>query len=123
MTNIEQIEKEQMRADLPAMRTGDTVKVFAKFREGGKERTQPFEGVVIRIKKGLSRGSFTVRKISYGVGVERIFPLHSPNLVKIDILKRAKVRRSRIYFLRERSGKAARLKEDRQLLHKKPSKG
>ncbi len=116
---IEQIEKEQMRTDLPAIRTGDTVRVYTKFREGGKERVQPFEGVVLRVKKGLARGSFTVRKISYGIGVERIFPLHSPNLVKIDVLKRARVRRSRIYFLRERSGKAARLKEIRDFQSKK----
>ena len=87
---IEQIEKEQMRADLPEVKTGDTVRVYSKFREGVKERVQPFEGVVIRVKKGLARGTFTVRKVSYGIGVERIFPLHSPNLVKIEIMKRAR---------------------------------
>ena len=119
MSAIEQIEKEQMRADLPAIKTGDTVRVYTKFREGAKERIQPFEGVVIRIKRGLVRGTFTVRKVSYGVGVERIFPIHSPNLVKIEIKKRAKVRRSRLYYLRERSGKAARLKEVRQNQPKK----
>ena len=119
MHTIEQIEKEQMRADLPALKTGDTVRVYTKFREGAKERVQPFEGVIIRINKGLSRGTFTVRKISYGIGVERIFPLHSPNLVKIDIKKRAKVRRSRLYYLRQLSGKAARLKEVRQNQPKK----
>jgi len=113
MTTIEQIEKSQMRFDLPELHSGDTVKVFSKFREGAKERVQPFEGVVIRINRGLSRTSFTVRKVSYGVGVERIFPLHSPNLVRIELLKRGRVRRSRIYFLRERSGKRARLKEIR----------
>ena len=121
MTNIEQIEKEQMRADLPEVRTGDTVRVYSKFREGAKERVQPFEGVVIRVKKGLARGTFTVRKVSYGIGVERIFPLHSPNLVKIEIMKRARVRRSRIYFLRERSGKSARLREIRENQPKKKS--
>jgi large subunit ribosomal protein L19 len=121
MSNIEQIEKEQMRADLPEVKTGDTVRVYSKFREGVKERVQPFEGVVIRVKKGLARGTFTVRKVSYGIGVERIFPLHSPNLVKIEIMKRARVRRSRIYFLRERSGKAARLKEIREHQPKKKS--
>ena len=121
MSNIEQIEKEQMRADLPEVKTGDTVRVYSKFREGAKERVQPYEGVVIRVKKGLARGTFTVRKVSYGIGVERIFPLHSPNLVKIEIMKRARVRRSRIYFLRERSGKAARLKEIRENQPKKKS--
>jgi large subunit ribosomal protein L19 len=121
MDTIQQIEKEQMRGDLPEVRTGDTVRVYSRYREGTKERVQPFEGLVIRVKRGLARGTFTVRKVSYGIGVERIFPLHSPNLVKIDILKRAKVRRSRIYFLRELSGKAARLKEIRQSQTKKPS--
>ena len=113
MNTIEQLEKSQMRFDLPELRSGDTVKVYSKFREGAKERVQPFEGVVIRINRGLSRTTFTVRKVSYGVGVERIFPLHSPNLVRIDVLKHGRVRRSRIYFLRERSGKRARLKEVR----------
>jgi len=113
MNAIEQLEKSQMRFDLPELRSGDTVKVYSKFREGAKERVQPFEGVVIRINRGLSRTTFTVRKVSYGVGVERIFPLHSPNLVRIDVLKHGRVRRSRIYFLRERSGKRARLKEVR----------
>jgi large subunit ribosomal protein L19 len=121
MINIEQIEKEQMRADLPEVRTGDTVRIYSKFREGAKERVQPYEGVVIRVKKGLARGTITVRKVSYGIGVERIFPMHSPNLVKIEIIKRARVRRSRIYFLRQRSGKAARLKEIREFQTKKKS--
>ncbi len=121
MQTIEQIEKEQMRADLPEVKTGDTVRVYSKFREGAKERVQPYEGVVIRVKRGLARGTFTVRKVSYGIGVERIFPIHSPNLVKIEIIKRARVRRSRIYFLRERSGKAARLKEIREFQTKKKS--
>ena len=114
MNVIEQIEKEQMRADLPEIKTGDTVRVYTKFREGAKERVQPFEGVIIRINRGMSRSTFTVRKVSYGTGVERIFPFHSPNLVKVDVLKRARVRRSRLYFLRERFGKRARLKEIRQ---------
>ena len=121
MTNIEQIEKEQMRTDLPEVRTGDTVRIYSKFREGAKERVQPYEGVVIRVKKGLARGTITVRKVSYGIGVERIFPMHSPNLVKIEIIKRSRVRRSRIYFLRQRSGKAARLKEIREFQAKKKS--
>jgi large subunit ribosomal protein L19 len=111
MNIIEQIEKEQMRTDLPQIRVGDTIRVYSKLREGGKERVQPFEGVVIRIKKGQVRSTFTVRKVSYGVGVERIFPLHSPKIVKIDILQRAIVRRAKLYYLRERKGKAARLKD------------
>lgn len=115
MNVIEQIEKEQMRADLPPVRTGDTVKVYMRFREGAKERVQPFEGVVIRINRNLSRSTLTVRKVSYGVGVERILPLHSPNLVKVDVIKRALVRRSRLYYLRQRRGKAARMKVDRSL--------
>jgi large subunit ribosomal protein L19 len=111
MNVIGQIEKEQMRTDLPQIRSGDTIRVYSKLREGTKERIQPFEGVVIRIKRGQSRSTFTVRKVSYGVGVERIFPLHSPNLTKIEILQRAIVRRAKLYYLRERRGKAARLKE------------
>ncbi len=118
-TTIEQIEKSQMRHDLPEIRSGDTVRVYTKFREGAKERVQPFEGVVLRVNRGLSRSTFTVRKVSYGIGVERIFPLHSPNVVKVETLKRGRVRRSRIYFLRQRSGKSARLKEVRQAPPKK----
>ena len=121
MNIIEQIEKEQMRADLPELKPGDTVRVYSMFREGAKKRVQPFEGVVIRINRGLARSTFTVRKVSYGIGVERIFPLHSPNLVKIDVIKHARVRRSRIYFLRERSGKKARLKEVMRYQSKKKS--
>ncbi|NIQ02884.1 MAG: 50S ribosomal protein L19 [Nitrospinaceae bacterium] len=93
------------------MRVGDTVRVHQRIVEGEKERIQVIEGVIIRLRGGGSRKTFTVRKVSFGVGVERIFPLHSPWLEKIDIVKRAKVRRSRLYFLRERRGKAARLKE------------
>jgi large subunit ribosomal protein L19 len=113
MNVIEQLEREQMRADLPPIHTGDTVRVYMRFREGAKERVQPFEGVVIRINRNLARSTFTVRKISYGVGVERVLPLHSPNLVKVDVLKHAIVRRSRLYYLRQRRGKAARMKVDR----------
>lgn len=111
MNIIEQIEKEQIRADLPQIQVGDTVRVYSKLREGTKERVQPFEGVIIRIKKNQARTTFTVRKVSYGIGVERIFPLHSPNIMKIDILHRAIVRRAKLYYLRQRRGKAARLKE------------
>ena len=114
MNTIEQIEKEQMRADLPEVRTGDTVRVYSKFREGAKERVQPFEGVVIRVKKGLSRGTFTVRKISYGIGVERIFPLHSPRLDRIDVISRGKVRRAKLFYLRGLKGKAARIRGEKK---------
>jgi large subunit ribosomal protein L19 len=111
MNVIDQIEKEQMRTDLPSFRSGDTVKVHVRVKEAEKERIQVFEGVVIRKKKGGSRASFTVRKISYGVSVERIFPLHSPIIEKIEVVQRGRVRRSRIYYLRGLKGKAARIKE------------
>jgi len=114
MDVIEQIERTQMRTDLPEIKTGDTVRVYTQFREGAKQRVQPYEGVVIRINRGMARSTVTVRKISYGTGVEKIIPLHSPNLVKIEVLKRSRVRRSRIYFLRGLTGKRARLKEIRQ---------
>lgn len=108
---IDDVERKYLRSDLPEIRVGDTVKVYFRIKEGDKERIQPFEGVVIRMRGGGTRATFTVRKISYGVGVERIFPLHSPLIEKIEILKRAKVRRARLYYLRERIGKKAKLKE------------
>ena len=111
MNIIDQIEKEQMRFDLPSFRSGDTVKVHVRVKEAEKERIQVFEGVVIRKKRGGNRASFTVRKISYGVSVERIFPLHSPTIEQIEVVQRGKVRRSRIYYLRGLKGKAARIKE------------
>ena len=111
MNIIDQIEKEQMKIDLPSFRAGDTVKVHVRIKEAEKERIQVFEGVVIKKKNGGSRASFTVRKISYGVGVERIFPLHSPTVDRVEVLQRGKVRRSRIYYLRALKGKAARIKE------------
>ncbi len=111
MDAIRQLEKEQMRFDLPYFRPGDTVKVHVKIREGDKERIQVFKGVVIRKRKGTANASFTVRKVSYGIGVERIFPLHSPNIDKIEIVSRGRVRRSRLYYLRKRRGKSARIKE------------
>jgi len=113
MRALEQIEKEQMRTDLPDFRPGDTVKVHVKIKEGDKERIQVFEGIVIRKRQGNNRGNFTVRKISYGVGVERIFPSHSPAIDRIEIVKRGKVRRAKLYYLRELRGKAARIKEQR----------
>ncbi|MBW2614573.1 MAG: 50S ribosomal protein L19 [Deltaproteobacteria bacterium] len=113
MNIIEVIEKEQMRGDIPDFRAGDTVKVHAKIREGEKERIQIFQGVVIRKRKGNTGATFTVRKVSYGIGVERIFPLHAPFVDKIEVLTRGKVRRSRLYYLRKLRGKAARIKERR----------
>jgi large subunit ribosomal protein L19 len=111
MNVIDQIEKDQMRTDLPSFRSGDTVKVHVRIKEAEKERVQIFEGVVIKKKKGGVRASFTVRKISYGVGVERIFPLHSPTVEKVEVIQRGRVRRSRLYYLRGLKGKAARIKE------------
>ncbi|MBN2514933.1 MAG: 50S ribosomal protein L19 [Deltaproteobacteria bacterium] len=111
MNLLELIEKEQMRADIPAFKPGDTVKVHVRIIEGQKERIQVFEGVVIRKRGGNNRASFTVRKISRGVGVERTFPLHSPVIDKIDIVTKGKVRRSRLYYLRGLKGKKARIKE------------
>ncbi|MFZ0448098.1 MAG: 50S ribosomal protein L19 [Desulfatiglandaceae bacterium] len=113
MNIVEMLEKEQMRTDIPAFRAGDTIKVHAKIKEGEKERIQVFQGVVIRKRNGNTGASFTVRKISYGIGVERIFPLHSPSIDKIEVLTRGKVRRARIYYLRKLRGKAARIKEKR----------
>ncbi len=113
MQAIQQIEREQMRLDIPDFRAGDTVKVHVKIREGEKERIQIFQGVVIKKTKGLASARFTVRKISGGVGVERIFPLYSPWLDKIEVVSRGRVRRSKIYYLRNLRGKAARIKERR----------
>jgi large subunit ribosomal protein L19 len=113
MNLLEMIDKEQMKTDIPAFRPGDTVKVHAKVRERGKERIQVFEGVVIRRKRGDKRSTITVRKVSFGVGVERIFPLHSPNIAQIEVVRYGKVRRSRLYYLRKKRGKAARIKERR----------
>ena len=113
MQVIEQIEKEMMRLDHPDFAAGDTVKVHVKIREGEKERIQVFEGVVISKRNGSSHATFTVRKVSYGIGVERIFPMHSPIIDKIEILTRGRVRRAKIYYLRKLRGKAARIKEKR----------
>ena len=113
MEKIQQIEKEQMRLDHPDFGPGDNVKVHVKIREGEKERIQIFQGVVISKRKGNTNATFTVRKVSYGVGVERIFPLHSPALDKIEVVTRGRVRRAKIYYLRKLRGKAARIKERR----------
>ena len=106
---IQKVEDRGLRSDLPEFRVGDSVRVHVKVREGEKERVQAFEGVVIKINRGSNRAAFTVRKISYGVGVERIFPLHSPRIDKLQVLSRSKVRRAKLYYLRGLSGKAARL--------------
>ena len=114
MTNvIEKLEREQMRLDIPEFDSGDTVKVHVKIREGEKERVQIFQGVVIKKTKGLSGARFTVRKISGGIGVERIFPLYSPAIDKIEVVTQGRVRRSKLYYLRNLRGKAARIKEKR----------
>lgn len=113
MDAITMLEREQMRADLPDFKTVDQVRVHVKIKEGEKERIQVFEGVVIRKRKGNTGATFTVRKVSYGVGVERIFPLHSPTIDRIEVVNKGKVRRSRLYYLRKLKGKAARIKEKR----------
>ena len=102
-----------MRLDLPGLTAGDTVKIYVKIKEGEKERIQVFQGVVISKRKGMTNATFTVRKVSYGVGVERIFPLHSPIIDKIEVVTRGRVRRSKIYYLRKLRGKAARIRERR----------
>jgi large subunit ribosomal protein L19 len=106
---LEYIESKQMRKDVTEFRTGDTVRVHWKVKEGEKERVQPFEGIVIRKTKGQNRATFTVRKMSYGVGVERIFPLHSPRYEKIEVLSRGAVNRNRLFYLRGLRGKASRV--------------
>jgi len=113
METIKQIEKEMMRLDLPAFAPGDTVKVHVKIKEGEKERIQVFQGVVISKRKGTTNATFTVRKVSYGIGVERIFPLHSPIIDKVEVITHGRVRRAKIYYLRKLRGKAARIKERR----------
>jgi len=113
MVAIRQLEREQMRFDLPDFRPGDTVKVHVKITEGDKERIQVFKGAVIRKRKGTTNATFTVRKVSYGIGVERIFPSNSPSIQSVEIVSRGRVRRSRLYYLRKRRGKAARIKEKR----------
>lgn len=108
---IEAIEAEQLKAEVPAFNVGDTVKVGYKIIEGGKERVQNFEGVVIAKKNGGVRETFTVRRLSFGVGVERTFPLHSPKIAGITVVKAGKVRRAKLYYLRGLTGKAAKIKE------------
>ncbi|MRG85421.1 50S ribosomal protein L19 [Salinibacillus xinjiangensis] len=110
---LEQVAKDQLRTDRPSFRPGDTVKVHVKVVEGNRERIQVFEGVVLKRRGGGISETFTVRKISYGVGIERTFPVHSPRIDKIEVSRRGKVRRAKLYYLRSRRGKAARIKEIR----------
>lgn len=111
MNLVDVLEKEQIKTEIPEFNVGDTVKVSYKIIEGDKERIQVYEGVVIARKNGSIRETFTVRRLSFGVGVERVFPIHSPNIAKIEVVRKGKVRRSKLYYLRERTGKAAKVKE------------
>lgn len=113
MTAMEMVEKAQL-TERPRMKAGDTVKVHVRVKEGDKERIQVFEGVVIGLRRGGNRATFTVRKVSFSQGVERIFPLHSPTISKVEVVRSAKVRRAKLYFLRERTGKAAKIREKRE---------
>ena len=108
---IKEIENAQIKENITEFNTGDTIKVFAKIKEGNRERTQAFEGVVIKKQGGSTRATFTVRKLSNGVGVEKTWPLHSPTIEKIEVIRRGKVRRSKLFYLRDRVGKAAKVKE------------
>ena len=108
---IKKIEDAQLRADVPQFRTGDTVRVYAKIKEGDKERIQVFEGVVLKKQGGSSGATFTVRKSSGGIGVEKTWPLHSPTVEKVDVIRRGKVRRAKLNYLRDRVGKRAKVKE------------
>ena len=108
---IRSIERQQLRTDLPSFRVGDTLRVFVKVVEGSRERLQAFEGVVIAKRNGSSRETFTVRRVSYGIGVERTFPLHSPRVDHIEVIRRGKGRRAKLYYLRSLQGKAAKIKE------------
>ena len=114
MSNIiETLEKEGMKQNLPELAIGDQVKVFVKVKEGDKERLQSYEGTIIAFKNGGIRETVTVRRVTYGVGVERTFPIHSPKIDRIEVVRHGKVRRAKLYYLRERTGKAAKLKEVR----------
>ena len=119
MSNIiQELEKEQLRSDLPELEVGDTVRVFVKVIEGTRERLQNFEGVVIKIQGGGVRKSFTVRRISYGVGVERTFPYNSPRIGRIELVRHGVVRRAKLFYLRDLSGKAAKIRERIAFMHR-----
>ena len=111
MTLIEALERENLKPEIPEFKVGDTVKVYNKIVEGTRERIQVFEGVVIARKNSSVRETFTVRRVSFGVGVEKIFPVHSPRIDKIEVVKRGKVRRAKLYYLRDLTGKATKIKE------------
>ena len=114
MNKVDLIEKPRLREDLPDFRPGDTLRVHVRVAEAGRERIQVFQGAVIRRQGGGLRETFTVRKMSFGVGVERTFPLHSPTISKIEVVARGRVRRAKLYYLRERRGKRARIRERRE---------
>ena len=111
MDLIKELESQQLKKEMPVINVGDTVRVHVKIKEGTRERVQVFEGTVIAKKHGGIEESFTVRRISYGVGCEKVFPIHSPNIVKVETVRRGKVRRAKLYYLRDRLGKAAKVKE------------
>ena len=111
MNLIEKLDQENMKETLPEMNVGDTVRVHVKIKEGSRERIQVFEGTIIAKKHGGVEQTITVRRLSYGVGVEKVFPVHSPNLVNVETVRRGKVRRAKLYYLRDRVGKAAKVKE------------
>jgi large subunit ribosomal protein L19 len=113
MDLIRSIENEQMKKDVPDFRPGDTVRVHVKVVEGSRERIQVFEGIVMKKKGGSSKETFTVRRVSYGVGTERVFPVHSPKIDKIEVVRKGSVRRAKLNYLRERKGKSARVREKR----------
>ena len=121
--NLIQAVEAGYKRNIPSFNVGDTLRVFVKVVEGDKERIQPFEGVVIAKRGGSIRGTFMVRKVSFGIGVERIFPLHSPSIEKINVVRRGSVRRAKLYYLREKKGKAAKIKEmEREKVHAEQAK-
>ena len=113
MQQLAEVAREGLRSDMPAFGPGDTIRVMVRVREGDKERLQAFEGIVIAKRGGGISENFTVRKVSAGVGVERIFPIHSPSIATVDVVRRGRVRRAKLYYLRNLSGKAARIREKR----------
>jgi len=123
MNRLEQIEQGYLKKDVPKVVIGCTVRVHVRIKEGEKERIQIYEGVVIRKKGGSNRETFTVRKVAFGVGVERIFPLHSPFVTKVETIREGKVRRAKLYYIRERTGKAARIPEKERVFATRKKKG
>ena len=115
MQQLAEVAREGLRSDMPAFGPGDTIRVMVRVREGDKERLQAFEGIVISKRGGGISENFTVRKVSAGVGVERIFPIHSPSIASVDVVRRGRVRRAKLYYLRNLSGKAARIREKREV--------